>query len=101
MRVVIQNSVLGGSQGGPAGGEGGATGRLVVPDVPARPCAHLAPLLSRWSPAESHRPRAFSSLQEDADPAQDREFPEHIQGQKYFKAAQAVGNLRALTPLLG
>lgn len=74
MRVVIQNLVLGGSQGGPAGGEGGATGRLVVPDVPAGPCAHLAPLLSRWSPAESHRPpaaaRAFSSLQEeDADPA--------------------------------
>lgn len=105
VRVVIQNPVLGGSQGGPAGGEGGATGRLVVPDVPARPCAHLAPLLPRWSPAESRRPpaaaHAFSSLQEeDADPAEDREFPEHLQGQNYFNAVHAVDNLRALTLLL-
>lgn len=71
VRVVIQNPVLGGSEGGPTGDEGGSPGRpLVAADVSAQPCAHLAPLLPRRSPAEGHRPHAFSSLQEeDADAA--------------------------------
>lgn len=71
MRVVIQNLVLGGSEGGPTGDEGGSPGRpLGAADVSAHPGAHLAPFLFRMSPAEGHRPHAFSSLQEeDADAA--------------------------------
>lgn len=70
VRVVIQNPVLGGSEGGPTGDEGGSPGRpLVDTDVSAQPCAHLVPLLPRLSPAEGHRPLAFSSLQKDADAA--------------------------------
>lgn len=75
MRVVIQDPVLGGSEGDPTGGEEGPEVRpLVAADVPARPCAPLAPLVPRLSPAERHGPPAaadaFSSGQEeDADPA--------------------------------
>lgn len=98
MRVVIQNPVLGGSQGGLTGGEGGSPERpLVAADVSAQP----APLVPRLSPAEGHRPHAFSSLQEeDAAAAEDRQFPEHIQGQERFSAAHAAGNLPVLTFLL-
>lgn len=64
VRVVIQDPVLGGSEGSPTGGEGGSPGRsLVAADVSAQPGARL-------SPAEGYRPHAFSSPQgEDAHAA--------------------------------
>lgn len=102
VRVVIQNPVLGGRQGGLTGGEGGSPERpLVAADVSAQPCAPLAPLVPGLSPAEGHRPRAFSALQEeDAAAAEHRQFPEHIQGQERFSAAHAAGYLPVLTFLL-
>lgn len=66
MRVVIQNPVLDGSEGGPAGDEWGSPGRpLLAAGDSAEPCAPLARLFPRLSPAEGRRPHTFSSLQEE------------------------------------
>lgn len=70
VRVFIQKSVLHGSEGDPTGDERGSPGRsLVAAEVSDQPCALLTQLLPRLSPAEGHRPHAFSPRQEDAGAA--------------------------------
>lgn len=87
MRIVIQDLVLGGGEGGPAGGEGrtvrrprGAGGAAGIPPG-ASACLALALIL--LSPTESHRPppaaSALGTQQQDAHRAQDHQkSPDHI-----------------------
>lgn len=85
MCIVIQNLVLGWSEGDPTGGERrtvrrpeGAGGAA---DIPPGACAPLALALILLSPVESHRsPIAGStfSTQEKVHPDQNHESPDHI-----------------------
>lgn len=87
MCVVIQNLVLGGSEGDPTGGEGGTVRRPVAAaDVPPGSCARLAQALILLSPVESNRPppapSAFGTQEEDVHPTQDHKPPDHIRCEK-------------------
>lgn len=83
VRIIIQNLVLDGREGGPTGGEGGAVngpgGAGGAARVPPRAYARLDPPEILLSPVESHRPppaaAALSSQEEDVE---DHERPDHI-----------------------